>query len=148
MREVYVYHSPRNYEAADAFVAELRSRTDVGLVRQGRSDRWGGEILGDAIFHDGSNRALAWAHEEAGIPVELFGKPLTQTEKPAAPIEVPAPAPEPEAATDAEEEGWPDGYTAEQGGSWYTVLAPDGEVVGKAQGEAAAQTLAWEHARG
>lgn len=132
MREVYVYHSRTNYDAADAFVAELRARDDTEVVRPGRSDRWDGEVLGDAVFHDGSSRALVWAHEAAGVPVELFGESATQVEREPDPIEVPT--------------GWPDGYYGEQAGSWYGVFTPDGELIGKRQGEDAAIELAREHA--
>lgn len=122
MREVFVYHSRANYEAADAFVASLRARGDITLVRQCRSDRWEGDVLGDAVYHDGSSRALVWAHQEAGIRVELFGESATQVEREPDPIEV---------DSGESDDDLPDGYHIEHSGSWHSVIGPDGEKVGK-----------------
>lgn len=127
MQHIYLYHSPRNYEAAEALTAELRARDDVGLVSPARSDRWGGEVLGDVVYHDGSSRALVWAHEKAGIPCKLFGESATQVEK--APEEVAIEVPE--AKEPEDDDALPDGYHIEQSGSWHSVIGPDGEKVGK-----------------
>lgn len=127
MQHIYLYHSRTNYEAAEAFTAELRARDDVALVSPARSDRWEGETLGDVVYHDGSSRALVWAHEEAGVPCKLFGESATQVER--APTEVAIEAPKAEEPDEGED--LPDGYHIEQSGPWHTVIGPDGEKVGK-----------------
>lgn len=47
-----------------------------------------------------------------------------------------------------EGDGLPGGYWAERSGSWFTVFAPDGELIDKVQGRAAAVELALSHGGG
>lgn len=118
MDEVYVYHSRANQAAAEAFVAELRTRDDVGVVIGCRADRFNpAQAAGTLVYHDGSSRVVVWAHEQVGVPVELFTEPRLQPER----------STEPELTV-------PSGtHTVERAGSWYKLIGPDGAQVGKSK---------------
>lgn len=120
MRTIVFVHRSHADEAI-ALVEELREAGDVAFYRD--THRFSGDTeRADRVITD--NAAVAEAFAAKGIPSEPFS---------AAPEPTPEPDPEPEPAP-ADEGGDPvsDGeYEVEQSGTWYKLIDPDGEQVGK-----------------
>lgn len=120
----WVYHSQRRTTEAAAFIERLRASNEYGAVRPANARYYRGEVhRGDAVFHDGSNRRLVWAHQEAGVEVRLWTEPDLNQE--ASPTSIPA-VPEDVIA------GPQPTVEIRQNGTWYTAYR-DGEKVGIAK---------------
>jgi len=107
---IEVFARRTNSPAAAAFVAELRA--------DGRSAREGNAALFDPeqidrnavkVYHDGGVAAIPATYEPLGIPCEIIPglEPETEPERKA--------------------------LSVEKSGTWYKLIGPDGEQIGKSQ---------------
>jgi hypothetical protein len=109
---IEVYARRANTKAAQALVRQLQA--DGRNAREGNS-AWFDPAQIDRsvvhVYHDGSDARIPAAYEPLGIPCELIPAFAPET----APLE---------SAT---------GHRVEQSGTWYKLIDPDGEQVGKSQ---------------
>lgn len=124
----WVYHSQRRTAEAAEFVERLRASGDFGVVTPANTRYYEGEVhAGDTVFHDGSSRRLVWAHDEAGVPVQLWTEPDLNQEAPRASV-----SPEPAQPTPAPDQSAEAAEQVRQNGTWFTAYR-GGEKVGPSQ---------------
>lgn len=120
MIEVYAHRS--NSPAAAAFVEKLR---DGGRPAREGNSRWFDPEQADLdvvkVYHDGSAADIPWFYEEHGISCEII-----PTVEPETAHRAPVAAPEDDTDTR-------DGHHVVNKGTWYSLIGPDGEKVGKSQ---------------
>lgn len=129
MIEVYAFRA--NTEAAAALVAKLRAE---GRNAREQNSQYFDHAQVDKgavkVYHDGGTLVIPHAYGKLGVECELI--PGLSVERGAETATEPVLAPE--VVEPADEAPAPTGgFRVEQAGTWYSLIGPDGEKVGKSQ---------------